>query len=145
MGGIQMTMGMWQTTTPAPGMGRIVVDCSYPAGAGGYAMAGVTIAVNGSALRSNWGPTSIDLPPGRHFIEVSARYLRRTGAAGTWVPVTPGQTTMVFYRAPAMTFMGGSIGPVPQPTRGFGVQILVAMVLLVIPLLMMLLIIYSRR
>jgi hypothetical protein len=108
-------------------MGRVVVDTSHAGSAFLYSAAGVSIMIDGGELRANWGPTSVDLPPGQHFIEVSSRYLGRTGTAGTWVPVTAGQTTMVYYRAPAWTFMSGSIGPAPQPTRGMtGVIVLIA-------------------
>jgi hypothetical protein len=135
----RMTQGGWQTWAPTPGMGRVVVDTSYPGSAFLYAATGVTIVVNGAPLRANWGPTSLDLPPGHHFVEVSSRYLGRTGVAGTWVPVSPGQTTMVFYRAPAIVFARGSIGPVPQPTRGMATTVVLMLLLVFLPFMIVLL------
>ena len=50
------------------------------------------------------------------------------------MPVQPGQTVEVEYRAPAIAWLGGSIGPAPQKHRGMAA----AIALTVVPLLLVL-------
>ena len=68
-----MTMGAWQTASPGAGMGRVVVDTSHAGSAFLYSAAGVSIMIDGGELRANWGPTSVDLPPGQQIGRASCR------------------------------------------------------------------------
>lgn len=107
-----------QFPPPPPGMGRILVDTSYTPLAFILGLTGPTIAINGQPRPMKWGRVPIDLPPGQYHVHVHTRYLMDLGPAEAVLPVTAGQTTPVFYRAPAVMFINGAIGPVPQKTPG---------------------------
>ncbi|WP_460697272.1 hypothetical protein [Nocardia thraciensis] len=49
---------------------------------------------------------------------MSTRWMWDMGPAETVVPVAEGQSTRVYYRAPAIAFIRGAVGPVPQSTPG---------------------------
>jgi hypothetical protein len=72
-----------------------------------------------------WGRTAIPVPPGQHQLHVHVPYLlpSQIGAADATVPVGPGQTVEVEYRAPVVAFSGGSLGPAPQKYNGMPVLI----------------------
>ena len=123
---------------PAPqGVGRLVVDTSYSAGAFLLAVTGPTIEVNGQPVRANWGVWPIDLVPGNYHVRVFTRYLGQFGSAQLNVTVYPGQQVTVFYRPPAFMGMSGAIGFHPQKTPGtaallvlIGVMVLVWLIFL---------------
>lgn len=101
--------------SPIPrGLGRIVVDASYPKLAVVLALTGPTIEVDGRPLRSSWGETALDLLPGQHYIRVYTRYLWNVGPAEAMVPVRAGQQAPVYYTASMTGWARGAIGPVPQ-------------------------------
>jgi hypothetical protein len=110
-------------------MGRLVIDCSHPGSAANYRRTKLDITVDGRTVRAGWGQSWFDLPAGPHEVAVKSRYLGRTGAVQVVIPVIAGQQATAYYRAPAIAFMPGSIGPVPQRTRGVTAAIVVITVL----------------
>lgn len=113
--------------------GRLVLDCSGPTSIGfrfkrpGAAM--VSVDGQRAIILRNEGQASIDLPAGEHHILVGVGDpdTRRLhwGRARQIVPVWPGHTTTVYYHSPAVTFVRGAIGPVPQRQPGVSLMIAV--------------------
>ncbi|WP_133850624.1 hypothetical protein [Labedaea rhizosphaerae] len=118
-------------TAPQPGlpMGRLAIDCSHPGSAANYRKTTLDVTIDGRPVRTKWGVTWFDLPAGPHEVKVKSRYLGRTGAVQVVIPVIAGQQVTAYYRAPAIAFMPGSIGPVPQRTRGVTAAIVLVTVL----------------
>jgi hypothetical protein len=110
-------------------MGRLTIDCSHPGNSANYRKTKLDIAIDGRTVRAGWGVTWFDLPAGPHEVRVNSRYLGRTGAVKVVIPVMPGEQATAYYRAPAIAFMPGSIGPVPQRTRGVTAAIVLVTVL----------------
>ena len=113
-----------QMPPPPPGMGRIVVDSGF------FVMAFILylfkpgITINGQpGPVATWGKTVIDLPPGQYQIQVQTNYLWQFGQAVAVVPVNAGQTVDVYYKAPALPFGEGAIGPVPQSVPNLGLAL----------------------
>jgi len=92
------------------------------------------LTVNGHRVPAGWGRTVVPVPPGQHHVHVHVPYLLppRIGTAETVVPVHPGQVVEVEYRAPAIAFLDGSIGPPPQKHRGMPAAVALAVVPLVV-------------
>ena len=111
-------------------MGRLAIDCSHPGPSANYRRTKLDITIDGRTVRATWGVTWFDLPAGPHEVKVKSRYLGRTGAVKVVIPVVAGQQATAYYRAPAIAFMPGSIGPVPQRTRGVTAAIVLFTVLI---------------
>jgi hypothetical protein len=92
------------------------------------------LAINGQPVPAGWGRTVVPVPPGQHHVHVHVPYLlpSRIGPAETVVPVYPGQVVEVEYRAPAIAWLGGAIGPPPQKHRGMPAAIALILVPLVL-------------
>lgn len=104
---------------PQPGPQGIVVDCSYFPLAFMLALTGPKIIVNGMEVpMAKWGQTHIPVGPGQHHVRVATKWLWDMGPAETTVPVAEGHSTHVFYKSPAIAFINGAIGPVPQTAPG---------------------------
>ncbi|MEU6561829.1 hypothetical protein [Nocardia nova] len=104
---------------PQPGPQGIVVDASYFPLAFMLALSGPKITVDGMPVPvARWGQTHIPVGAGQHHVRVSTKWLWDMGPAQTAVPVAEGHTTHVFYKAPAIAFINGAIGPVPQQAPG---------------------------
>jgi hypothetical protein len=69
------------------------------------------VSIDGVTSVLKWGDHFFAVPPGRHEVSVSFRYLfsSRMGSASIGVEVVPGRTTTVLYRSPFLVFLGGSI------------------------------------
>ncbi|HWN26664.1 MAG TPA: hypothetical protein VNP37_06825 [Actinomycetospora sp.] len=107
---------------PQPAAGRLVIDSSHCRLTPHLASRKVAVSVDGLPLRFAWGRTPIDLPPGRHLVEIQvegATGRRSWGHVADAVPVAAGHTVEVFYRAPALPRLAGSLGPSRQRTAGF--------------------------
>jgi hypothetical protein len=132
---------------PQPAAGRLVIDSSHCRLTPHLAARKVAVSVDGLPLRFAWGRTPIDLPPGRHLVEIEVEGVagrRSWGHVADAVPVAAGNTVEVFYRAPALPRLAGSLGPSRQRTAGFslcvalvalGAAALVALLVLVAVLL----------
>ncbi len=82
------------------------------------------IEVNGYPVpQAGWGRTVIPVAPGQHQVHVHTPYFlpARVGPADLVVPLGPGQTAELEYRAPAWVFAKGSLGPPPQQYNGLWV------------------------
>lgn len=109
-------------TTLEKTSGRLVIDTSFSRLSPQLGSRCVTVRVDGFPLRFAWGRTPIDLPAGRHRVEIEVEPGRL--GAHPWgpitdaVPVAPGHAVEVFYRAPALPRMAGTLGPSRQGTPG---------------------------
>lgn len=94
------------------------------------------LTVDGHPVPAGWGRTVVPVQPGTHHVHMHIPYLlpSRIGNAETMVPVYEGQTVEVEYRAPAIAWLDGAIGPPPQKHRGMPA----AIVLVLLPLLLLL-------
>ncbi|MFG1609156.1 hypothetical protein [Actinoplanes sp. NPDC049265] len=94
------------------------------------------LTIDGHQVHAAWGRTVVPVPPGQHHVHMHVPYLlpSRVGNADAMVTVQPGQTIEVEYRAPAIGWLDGSMGPAPQQFRGMTA----AIVLLIVPLVMLL-------
>ncbi|NEW27501.1 hypothetical protein GV790_12550 [Nocardia cyriacigeorgica] len=110
---------------PAAGQGMpgdppgLTVDASYTPLAFLLAITKPKIIVNGQQVPNTlWGANHIPVGPGQHHVKVSTPWLFDMGPATTAVPVAEGQAARLYYRAPALIFLNGAIGPGPQKTPG---------------------------
>lgn len=129
---------MPQPGPPPQGMGRVVLETSYMPLAFMLALFKPVITIDGRpGPLGVWGRSVIDLPPGQHQIQIHVNYVWQFGQAVAVVPVGPGQQIGAFYRAPAVAFGNGAIGPMPQQTPNLPL----AIVLMVVPVLIVLLLV----
>ncbi|WP_280471720.1 hypothetical protein [Nocardia cyriacigeorgica] len=97
----------------------LTVDASYTPMAFLLAITKPKIIVNGQQVpNTRWGANHIPVGPGQHHVKVTTPWLFDMGPAATAVPVAEGQAARLYYRAPALIFLNGAIGPVPQKTPG---------------------------
>lgn len=103
---------------PADSSG-LVVDASYMPLTFILALTKPKILVNGQPVpNTHWGVNHIPVGPGQYHVRVSTPWLFDMGPAETTVPVNPGPGAKLYYRTPAIFFINGAIGPVPQKTPG---------------------------
>ncbi len=79
------------------------------------------LAVNGQELpQQAWGRQVIPVQPGTYRIEAHTPYILppKLGPATADVPVAPGQTVELEYKAPLVAFFPGSLGAPPQKYNG---------------------------
>ena len=69
------------------------------------------ISVDGVTSVLKWGDHFFAVPPGRHEVSVSFRYLfsSQMGKATIGVEVVEGRAATMLYRSPFLVFMGGTI------------------------------------
>ncbi|MFC7340821.1 hypothetical protein [Saccharopolyspora griseoalba] len=104
---------------PPPGMGRLLVDCSYHWLTWLFMFFKPQVTINGQpGPKLEWGKNPIDLPPGQHQIQVHVNYLWKVGETTAFIPVNQGQSQDVFYAAPTLVFLPGAMGPTPQEAPG---------------------------
>ncbi|MFR9731313.1 hypothetical protein ACL03H_18955 [Saccharopolyspora sp. MS10] len=121
---------------PPAGMGRIVLNASYPALAFTLGLFKPGVTINGQpGPPASWGATVIDLPPGQHRVEVHVNYLWKFGSATAVIPVQPGRQLEAYYKPPMQTFGSGAIGPVPQSTPNVGLTVALCVLAAVLGLL----------
>jgi len=75
------------------------------------------VAINGQELpQQPWGRQVIPVQPGTYRLDVYTPYILppKLGPATLDVPVAPGQTVELEYKAPAFAFFPGSLGAPPQ-------------------------------
>ncbi|MFI5715021.1 hypothetical protein [Nocardia sp. NPDC051750] len=97
----------------------ITVDCSYTPLAFLLMITKPKILVNGQQVpNTRWGANHIPVGAGQYHLKVSTPWLFDMGPAQTPVPVQPGQAVRYYYRAPAVIFLNGALGPGPQKTPG---------------------------
>ena len=83
------------------------------------------IFLNGHQVAAVWGRNVIPVQPGQHHLHVHVPYFLppKVGPADLAVPVHPGHTVELEYRAPLWTFSRGSLGAPPQKYNGAGIMI----------------------
>ncbi|UZJ24061.1 hypothetical protein RHODO2019_12875 [Rhodococcus antarcticus] len=128
-----------------PGWGRLVVDTSFFPLAFVLYLFGPLVTVDGQERGRTWGRVAIDVPAGQHRVDVLTRYLFPIAQASLDVVVQPGQEVPVFYRTPAIIFMSGSIGHVPQGTKGLLLMVVLPLGILGLVLLLLLLVVVVGR
>lgn len=123
-GGQPGPYGQQQPGQPAPNdPPGITVDCSYTPMAFLLAITKPKIFVNGQQVpNTRWGANHIPVGAGNYHLRVATPWLFDMGPAEAPVPVQPGQAVRYYYRTPAIIFMNGAIGPVPQKTPGIVVM-----------------------
>jgi hypothetical protein len=94
-----------------------------------------TLLINGSPVTASYGPNDYILPSGAYRVSAYAQWLRQYGQASLDVPLSPGQTTEIYYAAPLHQFSAGSMGFVRQSREGGGV-VLLAIIFAVLVMLM---------
>jgi hypothetical protein len=69
------------------------------------------VVIDGVESKVPWGTHFYSVPPGRHEVRVSFRYVlsRTMGENSIFVEVVAGQTTQVQYRSPILVFLKGPI------------------------------------
>lgn len=117
--------------TGAGASGRIVLNASFFPLAFLLSFCSLTVVVGATRTRAGWGQTAIDVPPGQHRIRVHVDYLGAFGPAEDVVPVRPGESVTVHYRAPAVMFLKGALGPSRPATPGAWIPIALAALLLI--------------
>jgi len=125
-------------TPPQPGGagGAIAVTLKYHPIAFLLGLFKPQVQLNGHDVANAWGRQVIPVPPGQYHVHVHVPYLipPRIGVADLSVPVHPGQTVELEYRAPMIAFMKGAMGAPPQKYPGMAASI----VLLAVALLLVL-------
>ncbi|WP_375430096.1 hypothetical protein [uncultured Friedmanniella sp.] len=102
---------------PSISGGELVIEARRPFGGGGLMMS-PQITIDGYPAPAVWGRNAYPAPAGRRHVQVATNYLWRFGGAETDVDVFPGQSSVVHYSGPLITFIGGRIGPQVQPRAG---------------------------
>ncbi len=74
------------------------------------------VQLNGHPVGNQWGRHVIPVPPGQYHLHVHVPYFLppQLGPADLNVPVHPGQTVELEYRAPMFAFVKGALGVPPQ-------------------------------
>jgi hypothetical protein len=109
---------------PGPGGSAIALTTKFFPLSFIFLLVKPNVTVDGYQVPQNsWGRTVIPVAPGQHAVHVHTPYFLppKVGPADTVVPVGPGQTVEVEYRAPAWAFSAGSLGPPPQKYNGMWV------------------------
>lgn len=97
-----------------PVTGRLVVDATHSALSPHLRHRDVAVHVGGRRWTCPWGRTVIDLPAGRHLVEIEVDHGAGWGRVSEAVPVAAGSGVAVFYRAPVLPRAAGMIGPTPH-------------------------------
>ncbi|WP_459548812.1 hypothetical protein [Nocardia sp. X0981] len=101
----------------------LTVHCSYTPMAFLLAITKPKILVNGQQVpNTRWGVNHVPVGAGNYQVRVTTPWLFDMGPAEVPVQVQPGQAVRYYYRTPALIFLNGAIGPVPQKTPGMVVM-----------------------
>jgi hypothetical protein len=124
-----------QPAPGAPGQSAIAVTTKYLWLAWLLAFIKPKIFLNGHEVGAAWGRNVYPVQPGQYHVHAHVPYFlpSRIGPADLTVPVHPGHTVEIEYRAPVWAFARGALGPEPQKYHGAGILIgiLVGLVALV--------------
>lgn len=93
------------------GHGLIVIHI-----AGAITTAGVAARIGGRPVTLSLPSTQVEVPAGRHLVEVEGRqgFVTTFGETRMEVDVSPGCESHVHYALPRTTLSEGRIGPLPQ-------------------------------
>ena len=118
-----------QTPPPPPGdtggQSAIAITLKFFPLAWIFALITPKLFLNGQPVGVRWGRNVLPVAPGQHNLHLHVPYFLppKVGPADLTVPVAPGQTVELEYRAPVWTFSRGSLGPPPQKYNGVGITI----------------------
>jgi hypothetical protein len=123
------------------GQAQLVLDLKYFPLAFIFALIKPKVVLNGHQINAQWGHNTFPLPAGQHHVHVHVPYFlpSQVGPADLQLPLQPGQTAQVEYRAPLFAFARGAMGPSPQPWNGMGITIALVAVPLVFAFLILIL------
>ncbi|WP_063824725.1 hypothetical protein [Nocardia pseudovaccinii] len=103
----------------APAPPGITVEASYEWFAFLLAITKPKILINGQRVpNTRWGQNHIPVGPGQYHVKVTTPWLFDMGPANATAAIQEGQGARFYYKPPAVIFLGGAIGPVPQKTPG---------------------------
>jgi hypothetical protein len=107
------------------GQAQLALDLKYFPLAWIFMLIKPKIMINGHLIPGQWGRNVIPMPAGQHHVHVHVPYFipSRIGPADLQVPLQPGQSVELEYRAPLFAFSPGAMGPGPQPWNGMGATI----------------------
>ena len=77
-----------------------------------------TVTLDGQRLPVRYGENRYPVVPGQHVLEAWCQWIWVYGRAQQPVTIAPTQTTELWYAAPALTVLPGSMGPHKQHHRG---------------------------
>lgn len=108
---------------PVEPTGRLVVHMSGPLWHRPYGTHVPNLSINDHPpIPLSRGSNAVELPAGQHHLTIGMGQWRHRpfdyGTVTTLVSVVPGQTTAVYYTAPAMPWASGVVGSTPQAPRG---------------------------
>ncbi|MGH3661591.1 MAG: hypothetical protein ACRDTQ_07005 [Micromonosporaceae bacterium] len=113
---------------PVAESGAINLTVSYPPGAFLYSSRTPRVQVDGKpTVLPGWGAHRIEVPAGRHKLQVWVPYFlpRKTGRAQLDVTLAPGEEVRLEYMAPSVSFARGSLGaPGEQKSTGYSTVML---------------------
>ena len=117
-----------------PGGGAVALTLKYHPLAFLMGLITPRVELNGHQVQARWGRTVIPVPAGQYHVHVHVPYILppRVGPADLAVPVHPGQTVELEYRAPMIAFLGGALGAPPQKYPGMVASIVLLAVALVL-------------
>lgn len=123
-------MTAFNRTWPVAGTGRLVVDAQSDLfwGENTPRALGPMIKVNGEEVAGQWGENPVDLLAGDHQLFVSTRYLGGVGPAELDVTVRAGETTTVYYRAPAGPLGTATLDLTPREPSHSTAMVIIAVV-----------------
>lgn len=96
--------------------GVLVLQLRKPWGSMG--MISPTVQIDGYTVDARFGRNEIVVPAGVRQVSIRCNYMWDYGFAQDAVPVRPGEHVEVHYSTPMLTFLGGRMGPQPQPRPG---------------------------
>lgn len=103
----------------APAPPGITVDASYEWFVFLLAITKPKILINGQQVpNTRWGQNHIPVGPGQYHVKVTTPWLFEMGQANATAAIQEGQGARFYYKPPAIIFLNGAIGPVPQKTPG---------------------------
>lgn len=97
-----------------PVVGRLLVDASRSPLSPHLRGRRIAVSVDGRRCTCDWGRAIIDLPAGRHLVAIEVERGGGWGRASEAVPVAAGSTVPVYYRAPVLPGLAGTLGPAPR-------------------------------
>ena len=91
--------------------GTLVVDVDFSPAAYFYKVVKPTTDIDGTQYSTDWGEHRYTLPVGTHTVAISYPWLfmRYCGKASVSIPVRPGETVNVRYRARFVRYLPGKI------------------------------------
>jgi hypothetical protein len=116
-----------------------VVELRKPFGMLSSSMISPVLSIDGYPAPARWEQNVFPVVAGQHIVQVASNYMWRYGAASLPVEIRPGQSVVVHYAGPVITFLSGRMGFEEQARPGMAVfwAILAVPVVLLVLLLVL--------